>query len=266
MFPIYTAVAYDSKVVLFGGTTQPVLIDAIDEAGNISSFVVKIFSAKDIDQNDSIFKEFLCTHLIKAFDLHTPEVVLIYFNDFFKTKFPELAQRITSSGKDYHFGSTFSPSYKLFKPGITPNELDIYDMQVILAIDAAIYNVDRRKSKPNFLIKSDSYLLIDHEKTFGLENLEEMVKRDDYAIYYTSHFKDHIFKSPLNKGRRFVQIEFQTFKYWLEEYNLSGIDDVREFVEQYNLGGSTYEQIFSYFRTLKEKKDSFIFFLKNFIS
>jgi hypothetical protein len=210
MIPIYQAIEF--KSVMEGGSTRPWQVTVLKN-GMPTSYVVKLYSEKDNEQNCTVFKECVCSSLAKEFDLQTPEPALVDFTpDFIETLPDDLRSILTRKDPRLKFATELlEPPYQNYSPTLQEKYLKTYDIGSIYAFDNLILNVDRRKDKPNLLFKEASAVLIDHELTFATtENTLKELKNNNIWLH---NFKRHIFYDVLS------EMNFDEQGSWFDDFS-----------------------------------------------
>ena len=156
--------------------------------------------------------------------------------------------------------------YSLFYQDLTNTDLVDYEIESIFAFDVFIHNTDRRKLKPNFLIKEEEYCLIDHELSLNMnESLIERIRQSDFSYLYNNPiYKEHIFLAPLKKLNKKLNLRFENFEYHLNSLNLKKLDSVKNQLEEIGISTNDYSLIKSYIAEIKLRSGAFIKMLNNF--
>jgi len=169
---VYQAISFD-KPVDAGGSTYPWVVRVLTERGRTVSYVVKLFTDRQIEQQHPVAKEILGNQLAREFDLPVPACALIEFTPQFPSTLPDKElERLDNLHSGLKFGSELAPDMFIAKPNLPPAFLKEYDLGTIFAFDNLIQNLDRggERDKPNLLINDTNFLLIDHEQAFPFAN------------------------------------------------------------------------------------------------
>jgi hypothetical protein len=249
---------------LKGGTTRPLLV--LGEDGNV--YVLKLFSIKDASQRPYTVAEVFANVIAKELNLNVPNAVLMevpkQLIDRYKEMDPEIYEILIS--KDLSkpsFASIYHDGLPLYSPSMNDRHLEIDEFESIYAFDMLIINSDRRKLKPNIL-RSNHYLLIDHEKAF--EGSKIILKNFESSIIPYFHL-NHLFYDLLCKRekRNTNSVTFATFTELFRSINEMKLKTVIE--ECVNIGYSKTEcyEWFDYIVKIKKNYSKFATLLKESI-
>lgn len=257
MIPIYQAIEFKDEMI--GGSTRPWQVTVLKN-GTPASYVVKLYSEKNNDQNCTVFKECVCSCLAKEFDLQTPEPALIDFTPQFVNTLPDNFKAVLKL-KDSRLKfatELLEPPYQNYSPSLQEKYLKTYDIGSIYAFDNLILNVDRRTDKPNLLFKGERAVLIDHELTLATtENTLNELKNNHV---WAHNYKRHIFYEAL-RNLDFVKIDggFDEFSYYLRELvDFNFIDTIMEELNDLGHPIDAYLSIKNYLCTVQKKTTHFI--------
>lgn len=156
-------------IVPKGGSTKPWVVEAIDSTGATDLYVVKMFTPKQVRQQNAVAKEVFGNVLARAFELPVPDFALIRFDKtFLSTLLGEFREIEQKSQQGLRFGSRFASGYVIFDDTLPTTNLDLQTMANVYAFDNLVRNLDRGgfRKKPNMLVRDGSFLLIDHEQIF----------------------------------------------------------------------------------------------------
>ncbi len=242
--------------VMEGGTTQPWLVICHSSTG-AKIYVVKLYRANYTEQNEVIFRELACSHLVNQFELSTPEAVLVNMSPEFIATLPapQLAQyRQTAEG--LKFGSAYiEPPYVNFSPALLLEFLKPFDLASVFAFDQLILNKDRREGKPNLILKSTDVYLIDHE--ICLEGLE--VGLQQFKTSQLPHQRyNHLFLDVLKKLPSKEKLTcFDTFFEYLDTaVRFDGIKQISFHLEDQGIPCHSVNEIYDYLCALKSNSAS----------
>lgn len=257
MIPVYQAIEFKNE--MNGGSTRPWQVTVLKN-GTPTSYVVKLYTEKDNEQNCTVFKECVCSHLAKEFDLQTPDPALIDFTPQFIETLPDKFQAVLRL-KDSRLKfatELLEPPYRNYSPSLQEKYLKAYDIGSIYAFDNLILNVDRRTDKPNLLFKDESAVLIDHELTLATtqNSFNQLKNNNIWANYY----KRHIFYEVL-KNLDVTEKDglFDDFSYYLRYLvNFKPIDAIMEQLRGLGHPIDAYLSIKGYLCTVQERTTTFI--------
>lgn len=227
---ILEAVSYLSPI-RSGGSTKPWLAQVNDQ-GSLTSYVVKLFTAKQTQQLHPVAKEVFGNVLAREFDLNVPDYALIAFGNQFINDLPERESlRIREIADGLKFGSVEIPDAPIIDVRQQHPLLKSYNIGTIFAFDNLVWNLDRggARNKPNLLIDDDTLILIDHEQIFPFAN--DTLAPDDYVMpsfdrstwYY--QYDKHLFYPLLKRMAATEKASvFETFQYFLENLTFTSLD------------------------------------------
>ncbi len=156
-------------IVTKGGSTKPWVVEAIDLSGATDLYVVKMFTPKQVRQQNAVTKEVFGNVMARAFGLPVPDFAFIRFEKTFLETLPDEFREIEQkSQQGLRFGSRFASGYVIFDDTLPTTNLDLQAMANVYAFDNLVRNLDRGgfRKKPNLLVRDGSFLLIDHEQIF----------------------------------------------------------------------------------------------------
>lgn len=190
MIPVFDAIEFIK--VMDGGSTRPWQVNVIEDGVPVS-YVVKLYTAANNEQNCTVLKECICSNLAKQFDIETPDIALINFTPDFVSSLPqELQDTLSSKDQRLKFATKLiAPPYDNYSPQLGSAYLMSYDIATIYAFDNLILNEDRRIDKPNMFFKNKNVLLIDHELSLATTANANISITTNSA--WTHNFKRHIF-------------------------------------------------------------------------
>lgn len=257
MIPVYQAIEFKEEMI--GGSTRPWQVTVLKN-GIPASYVVKLYTEKNNDQNCTVFKECVCSCLAKEFDLQTPEPALIDFTSQFIDTLPDNFKTVLKL-KDPRLKfatELLEPPYQNYSPSLQEKYLKTYDIGSIYAFDNLILNVDRRTDKPNLLFKGESAVLIDHELTLATcENTLTELKNNHI---WAHNYKRHIFYEVL-RNMNFLKEDggFEEFSYYLRKLiNFNIIDTIMDQLNDLGQPIDAYISIKNYLCAIQEKTPIFI--------
>lgn len=160
------AVRYNK--IMSAGRTSPLLLACERVDGSEIDVVVKFATGRECKES-SLCAELIASQLAADLALPTPKPLIVNWDGLFTEVVPDdQARKIVASSLPPAFGSTFvtggfvpwSHERKLMNDGMRQVALGIF------FFDAMIGNADRRKEKPNLLVRGEQFRLIDHELAF----------------------------------------------------------------------------------------------------
>lgn len=259
-----------------GGSTKPWRIVAIpygDAVLDETAYVVKIFSDKNVQQGNSIGKEFICNLLAGEFDLGVPEAGIInpYDEEFYNTLTPTEQDVLSKKFQGMTYCSKLTN-------GILVNEqlrgsFNIHDCATLFAFDCLILNVDRggHRDKPNLLVDDDGFILIDHELTLNIIDDEDgkafskLVENFNVGSWPGTYQK-HLFFSLLRSYKGSKKNLFDTFEEGLRFLNIDKIQSNLNELQNEGISVGASDILISYLRLLKQNSHKFRNILLGLIS
>ncbi|MGV3704531.1 MAG: HipA family kinase [Arcticibacter sp.] len=259
-----------------GGSTKPWRIVAIPADVDVPDevpYVAKVFSDKNIQQGNSIGKEFICNFLSGEFDLAVPEACIInlYDPDFYSTL--GVAERDVLAGK--FKGVTYCSE---LSNGILVNEqlkgsFNIHDCATLFAFDCLVLNVDRGgfRDKPNLLADDDGFILIDHELTLNIIDDEDgkaftKLIENFHQNNWPGNYKKHLFFNLLKSYKGTKKTLFDTFEEGLKVLNIDKVKWHLEELQKEGIAIGASDILISYLRHLKQNSNKFRNILLGLIS
>ncbi|UOB17118.1 HipA family kinase [Abyssalbus ytuae] len=239
--------------IIKGGSSKPVSIQAEDENGKVSSYVLKLFKKKHVDQNYSSAKEILGVELAKDFDLPVSDYGIInfdhkYLKSFFDDKY------ISELDIGYKFCSELKEGMVIYDSSGTNRFLKNYDLENVFGFDNIILNTDRGgyRYKPNLLVGDDDFLLIDHETILPHYTSGSIEEQINYKNKFNSYiYTNHIFYNDLKKKRK-KGIMFDETIMHLSNFDLKKIDNIFADFDKFNITCGNKNKCYSYFKWLKD--------------
>lgn len=222
MFPTYQARKLLKIIDAKHGHTEPWVILCESNEG-LETFVVKVFTEEHLLEKPRVHGEFCGTWMAGEFELLTPEVAWIRFDqDFIQTLPPELEQKLDFHDDRLKFGSKVLNSFQHFPPGIKNSQFEKYlPVDRLFAFDIFIRNADRGSHKPNLLLKpNENAFLIDHE--YALEIGSSTISDIENSILPGRFSSTHIAYPVLVSGSaNLKQHYFEEFEIYLSSLNLN---------------------------------------------
>lgn len=120
MLPVYEAIEFQKKITK-GGTTYPWIVNVM-EGDMLKPYIVKLFTDKHIEQQQSVAKEVFGSVLAQEFDLCVPKPSLIHFSDsFYQTLDNELQKELDSKSRGIKFGCAYHEDMTVIDVIVMPN-------------------------------------------------------------------------------------------------------------------------------------------------
>lgn len=249
-----------------GGSTRPLIIDAEDENSKISSYVLKLYNKKSINQNFAVAKEILISELAKEFDLPVPNYGIINFDHKYLSRFFD-TNYINNLDLGYKFCSKIVDGVVIFNPSIKNNFLQDYDIENVFAFDNLILNIDRGgfHNKPNLLVSDEDFVLIDHELTLPFYSHPQNSSINYWNTFMTYSCNNHIFFKFLKKKKN-KNLIFDEFQMHLNNLNLTIFDNIFALFDKFNINHSGKKVCLDYFIWAKSNNSKIVRLLNNRIS
>lgn len=261
MFQTYQARKLIRVIEAKYGHTQPWVILCEGPSG-WAEFVVKVFTESHLSEKPRVHGEFAGSWLATEFDLLTPEVAWVEFDqDFIQSLAPELELKLDFHDDRLKFGSKALRNFQHFPPGLKHSQFKKYlPIDRLFAFDNFIRNPDRGSHKPNLLLTNSEAYLIDHEYALDIDSDTIQAINDSNlpGKFSTTHIAYPFLKtgSTLEKSSY-----FEEFEIYLSSFNINEIQRVLNEVEnqgyQADIG-----MIMDYFRFVKANPTIFMNLLK----
>lgn len=261
MLPVYEAIDVIKVISEDVGHTKPWVVLAKTPDG-LKSFVTKLYTTEQVEQLHCVSKEVICNILAGEFELKVPDCALINIPDSLILKLTsENQQQFDNADPRPKFASlslenviTATPTLnkKLFQNRI--------QMDTLFAFDNLIRNGDRGHPKVNLLIKGKEVYLIDHEFTFGIKDIENILVNtlqleDRFTLYHL--FYNYLKKDKPEKKRNF----FNDFTFYLNSMNVNKLNPYFDILNKE--GFSDYSPpIINWLNQIKENSTIFVNKLK----
>lgn len=148
------------------GRTQPIVVAAEADDGDVIDVVLKFASACDMGTN-SLAVEVIAACLAAALDLPIPEPFLVSIPSDWRDCLPPAIRARVSDFDNLVFGSKLvGPQWPAWAVTNRLTPPMVQTAAEILAFDGFIENVDRRDGNPNCLVSGDKLRIFDHELAF----------------------------------------------------------------------------------------------------
>ena len=267
---ILEAVRFESELVA-GGSTRPWLVLVADSDGELSKYIVKLFTEKNNIQQKAVAKEVFGNLLAREFDLPVADFGLINFSDdFIKTLPEEVGATLQDKDQRLKFGSSFKADMTIVDTNILRNSLKSYDIGTIFAFDNLVLNLDRGgfRNKPNLLANDKHFLLIDHEQIFPFADdaQYDVVKLDFRSnppyYQYQKHLLFPIIQKMRNEEKQGI---FDTFHESLAKFDINCLDEAAALLRQNDIPICNLDSIKHYLSITKSNAAAFCSFLNTLI-
>lgn len=262
--PILTATDFRG-IVPKGGSTKPWVVEAMHHSGIMDLYVVKMFTPRQVQQQNSVAKEVYGNDLARAFDLPVPDMALIRFGKTFLETLPAAFREIEEkSQQGLRFASRFASGYVIFDDTLPAINLDLQSMANVYAFDNLIWNLDRGgfRKKPNLLVRDNSFLLIDHEQIFPFaddpDHYNDTPIRSFQQGQWLYSYDKHLFFPYLRNLAYDQKVKiFSTFVERLNGLSLSIIEDQAQWLSENAQPVGNTELITDYLTALQNAPDTF---------
>ncbi len=239
-----------------GGSTNPILIEAQDEKGLRSFYVLKLFKKKDINQIYSVAKEIIGAETALQFDLPIPDYGVINF-DHEELKGFYSEDYISELDTGYKFCSEYNEGTIIYDQNGKNTFFNNYDMENLFGFDNIILNTDRGgfRNKANLLVEDDRFLLIDHELILSYYTFDNLDLEINFKSRFNSYYySNHIFYNILRKKKKNNPI-FEETRMHLANFDISKIDSIFAQFDKFNIAYGNKDICYSYFKWLKENNN-----------
>lgn len=258
-----------------GGSTYPWMMKLENpRTGEQGHYIVKMFTHKQITEQNAVAKEVYGNVLARAFGLPVPRAVLARFTPDFLTT---LSDEARNKNAEYHRGLRFATEHvenvTLFGDQIPNSLINGLDLASLYAFDNLVWNLDRGgfRNKPNLLIGERDYVLIDHEQIFPFHNdpdqpndalITNFLKRE-----WKYQYQQHLFYPYLKKSKKALSNEpFSFFMKGLKEFDPEILSEKARFLQENGHPCGDVDGIIDYLCTVKNNPDIFLHILKQQLS
>ena len=257
-------------IVPKGGSTKPWIVEAVNPSGDTDLFVVKMFTSKQIQQQNAVAKEVFGNVLATAFDLPVPEFVFVRFDTLFLETLPSEYRDIEqNSHRGLRFGSRFASGYAIWDNTLPAALLDLPMMASVYAFDNLLRNLDRGgfRKKPNLLIRDGSFLLIDHEQIFPFADDPEHYndapildfRQGKWTYPYALHsFYPHLQSLPEVQKTKI----FTIFAACLRRFDPYILEEWAQVLTENHQPVGNLELILDYLTVVKHSPEAFVYLLQ----
>lgn len=258
MIPLYQALTFE-QIIEKGGRNKPWVV-SVDTPVGIEAYVVKLFSERDMQNQNALCKEVYGATFARELGLNTPDFCLVEFSDtFYSSLSPDLQETFNERHHRYAFGSKYLEGAPTYSASHHYSELSDYDIETIYAFDVAIMNVDRRIKKPNILFYDKEAYLIDHELSLTIPQ-NHIPEKLLEVFPYKKHIFHSVLRDRMNRAR-----EKPTFDTFMEIFRRSRPDSIMDNAEILRqLGYDTDDSLVieSYLNRLRAERDKLLLRLK----
>jgi hypothetical protein len=220
MLPIYEAIEVIEIISENVGHTKPWVV-LVNTPDGLKYFVTKLYSLEQVDRFHCVTNEIICNVLANQFELKAPVCAFIDIPDELAFRLPMSAQvQLSVADQRLKFATGRIENVKNALPEFPAKYFNKrISMATLYAFDNLIRNCDRGNPKPNLLLNPKDAFLIDHELTFGIENinknLSDLVLEDKFTKY-------HLFYPFIKKVReKQSQNLFDEFEFYLNNLNIN---------------------------------------------
>lgn len=160
--------AVEFRKVLGTGTTKPCVFQCEDSSGKpAGEYATKLRGG--VRSNEiGLQYEFIAWHLAEYFNVpHLPAALITIEEELTSTIQDREVREHVKKSIGLNFGTEFRAGFNTWVADDTiPLSLQKTAAEIV-AFDAVIENVDRKRDKPNLLFKGDELLVLDHELAFS---------------------------------------------------------------------------------------------------
>ena len=264
MLPEYEAIAF-RRIIDQGAHTKPWLVEVMTP-DQPSPFVVKVYTAAQNRERNSITAEVLGNIAARSFELNVPDAALINFSEDFRMMLNQECQGVLDLADDrIKFGTSYIDRNFQFIPGMSKYRFSKHvDIDTLYAYDNFIRNGDRGERKPNILLTKNDLYLIDHEMAFDID--ENTIENFSKGLWEDKFGQYHIAWSYLKKGSKSTKYGyFETFLEYLRLFNTGRLFQYFKQLEHHGYD-TKQEQILPYLDHIKENSGKFVNILRRFLS
>ncbi len=258
-----------------GGSTYPWMMKLENpHTGVQGHYIVKMFTHKQITEQNAVAKEVYGNVLAQAFGLPVPRAVLARFNpDFLQTLSDEARNRNAECHRGLRFATEHVENATLFSDRIPKSIIKGLDLASLYAFDNLVWNLDRGgfRNKPNLLVCEGDYILIDHEQIFPFHNDPDQPNDALITNFLKGEWKyqhtQHLFYPYLKNNKKVLSSEpFSFFMKRLKEFDPEILSEKAQFLQENGHPCGDVEGIIDYLCTVKNKSDIFLHILNRQLS
>ena len=261
MLPVYEALDIVEIISKKVGHTQPWVILANTPEG-LKSFVTKLYTRPQVEQNNSVTNEVICNILSSDFGLKAPACALINIpEELVFEKSVEHQEQYSQADTRLKFASEMLPDVQAAIPSLPKNNYTKrISIETLYAFDNMIRNCDRGQQKTNLLLGSKDAFLIDHEFAFEEKYISE-IDWDNFQIEdkFTRYHLQYLYLRNAWKVKK--QNYFDEFQEYLRLLN---INQLNTYFRQLSAEGfNTHsDSINNWLKEVKKNSTTFVTSLK----
>lgn len=247
-----------------GGSSRPWLV-AVETEKGYDNYVVKPFSAKDMQQLPYLNKEVYASIIAQELEIPIPVPALVKFdNNFIGTLTEQQRERIISLDRRIVFDCKYHEGYAEFGNGYNPSKFNYVDAQTIFAFDVLIRNFDRRKDKPNLLLAGNEYLCIDHDRSMDIrKTFTEYCNLDGWSAFVNAGSSGHLFHSYLKSKK--AEVDFIEFKEIFKTFNTRTLEKTVCTLTDHGIDTEDFYEVKNYLHEIIGNKAKFYTLLNHLI-
>ena len=273
MIPIYKAFAVETPAIMTGSTKPAIMTVSDKDTGAImGKYVVKVFN--DLDRGKTA-KEFYGNLLAKEFDFNVPECALINVGkEIIEILQKDSVHKRSNLMAGYYYGSKLQEGNIENYTDIVQNPMELWEIENVFGFDALIFNIDRRREKPNLFFIGDEVFLIDHELAFNPKYFEKpfadfIAEKENYSKildYKSGAFeRKHLFLDSLRAKNAVETVNFDTFAASLRSMNPNCLDDLEPLLKKNGIDVDDIDVIRAYLKEVKNNPTLLVNLLKSFL-
>lgn len=248
------------------GSTRPKLVTALVN-GERNLYVLKVFKLEPKNEVNYLLSELVCNQLAKCFDLPVPEPCLLKLSSIIENEdsVKAIKERMEMSGDQYHFATKYDPDAAEYIDGFLSGQLEDWDAASVWAFDHFVFNVDRRLTKTNLLVRNNTPLLIDHDSAlFAGRGIVEIIRQGNMTPFYVPRLnEEHIFHSFMTDKRKRADDCLDTFEMYFNAISITEIENILSEIENLDVKQIRLNLVLEYLRALLSNKSAFLKMLKN---
>lgn len=254
----------NSKHILEGGSSKPLLINAWDGVSHPKAYVMKSYKSDYNKIYWTVAKEIIVCELAKQFGLDSPPYGIIDVDKKELSEFYDVDE-LDLMDDGMRFCTEYMEGALIADNELSKRRLDQYDFALLFAFDNLILNSDRGGlygSKPNLLLQDDKMYLIDHETSFVFyNNIQAPFENNFFNLHRTYLTKGHVFSKHL-KSLKVEEKEdiFEEFIEILNRLNLNFLNSIFAKLSENKIPHGKMEIIIDYLTWVKKNSN---FFHKN---
>ncbi len=261
MLPVYEAIDIKSILSKKVGHTEPWVV-LVNTPLGLKSFVTKLYTTAEVENNNSVTNEIICNTLASQFDLKAPGCAFIDIPEELVLSKPQQYQfQYSSVDPRLKFGTEMLEGVTAAIPQLSKSYYkQRLSLDTLYAFDNMIRNADRGQQKTNLLMGSKSAFLIDHEYTLNINHITD-IDWNDFSIEnkFTHHHLLYTYLKRSKKNNK--QYFFDEFQEYIKTMN---INQLNSYFKQLSNEGFTTQQkyINNWLTELKQNSTTFVNSLK----